>query len=49
MPNTTRQGWEKIGIFICLGVQNLEEETLWAAERHSTKLEGVEDLVGGSV
>lgn len=51
MPNTARQGHEKIGIFICWGVHNIEGEALWAAERYHNKLEGMVGLphfqVGG--
>lgn len=42
MPNTARQGWEKTGIFICLGVHNVAGEALWAAGKHNNKLEGDE-------
>lgn len=37
MPHAARQGWENIGIFICLGVHNIEVEVLWATEKHNNK------------
>lgn len=40
IPNIARQGHEKIGIFICWGVHNIEGEALWVAERYYNKLEG---------
>lgn len=49
MPHATRQGWEKIGIFICLDVHNIEVDLCGQLRSTTISEKGEDGWVGGDV